>query len=139
MTARLVPTPNYGTHEGLCPCGCGLGMADELVICLQAFNSVLRRAWGVPIRHILTSGARCAAHNAKTPKASPTSQHVHGLAVDGFYEMQRSGRWERIDNADVAMAAVKSGIFGGVGYREYARDGRNIVHLDIRQGPCLTW
>jgi len=139
MTRRSVELPNYSTGEGACRCGCGLQMRDELVLALQSFVRVLERAWGAKVRHVITSGARCSAHNGTVPKSSPTSQHTTGNAADGHFEYCHNGGWHRIDSSDVAAAAVKSGLWGGVGHLQYAREGTYIVHLDLRAGPAVTW
>jgi hypothetical protein len=142
---RTVELSNYSTGEGACRCGCGLQMRDELVLALQAFNAILARVYGAPIRHTDISGARCLKHNATLVDAkgnrisSDTSQHVQGIAVDGHWEYLHLKKWRRIDPTDVAMAAVKSGLFGGVGYVRYMREGSNIIHLDLRAGPAVTW
>lgn len=139
MPKRTIELMNYSDGEGDCKCGCGLPISAEMVLCLQAFNAVLSRIYGAPIRHDITSGARCLKHNSQTPGASPSSKHIHGDACDGHWSYKHRGKWVRIESSDVAMAAVKSGLFGGVGYLRYQREGTNIVHLDIRPGPTVTW
>jgi hypothetical protein len=138
---RRVTLNNYRDNEGACQCGCGLQMTDDMVLSLQAFNGILARLYGAPIRHVDISGARCLKHNATLVDAngnrisSDTSQHCAGIAADGHWQYQHHGKWQNIDPTDVAMAAVKSGLFGGVGYVRYMREGSNIVHLDLRPGP----
>lgn len=138
MQRRTVVLQNYAIDEGACKCGCGMQLQDELLLVQQAFNAVLSRAYGAPIRHVLTSGARCAKHNAEVGGESD-SQHVGGGATDGYWEYKHRGKWIRMEPQDVAAAAVKSGLFGGVGYRRYLKAGTNIVHLDIRPGPAVVW
>lgn len=136
---RGILLKNYGIDEGKCACGCGQSLQDDTVLALQAFISVLERVYGASVRHLITSGARCARHNAATPGASPDSQHVGGGAADGYFEYLHRAVWKRIEPSDVASLAVKSGLFGGVGYLRYAREGSHIVHLDTRPGPTKTW
>lgn len=136
---RRVTLDNYSDGEGQCKCGCGLQLTDDLVLALQAFNSVLARLYGAAVRHIITSGARCLRHNQTLGNSSDTSRHINGTACDGHWEYQHRVVWHRIEPADVAMAAVRSGLFGGVGYLRYMREGTNIVHLDLRPGPAVTW
>lgn len=142
---RSIEMPNYSQGEGMCPDGCGEGLTDDLILRQQALVMILSRAYGSPVRHIMSSGARCLKHNRTLVDAkgkrisSDTSRHIGGGASDGVFEYFHGGKWHRIDNADVAAAAVKSGLFGGVGYRDYARKGIDLVHLDNRPGPCVTW
>lgn len=136
---RRITLNNYRDGEGSCKCGCGLQLTDDMALTLQAFNAVLARAWGAPIRHIITSGARCLAHNRTLGNSSDTSRHINGTACDGHWEYQHNGAWHRIDSSDVALSAVRSGLWGGVGHLRYAREGSFIVHLDLRPGPAVTW
>ena len=140
MTKRQVECPNYSTTEGNCKCGCGMTMTGEIVLALQAFVRSLERMLGAQVRHLITSGARCKARNDATPGAAKDSRHTHGDAVDGYFEHSDDNgkHWHRMDSRDVALVAVKTGLFGGVGWMRYSRSS-GIVHLDTRPGKTVTW
>ena len=135
---RTITLKNYSVGEGACKCGCGAQLEDSIVFATQAFISVLERIYGVPVRHILTSGARCPKHNADE-KGEPDSQHINRIAVDGIFQAVIEGKWRQIDNADIGAHARKSGLFGGIGYVEYRRKGKNLVHLDVRPRQPAVW
>lgn len=78
----------------------------------------LRSALGKPI--IINSGYRCPERNAQV-KGSPTSQHLHGKAVDIAVRGVSPKR--------VAAEAEKIG-FGGIGIYE------TFTHLDTRNGKA---
>lgn len=68
---------HFRRHEFACPCGCGFAAVDvELLHVLED----LRSHFAMPV--IITSGCRCAAHNATLGGASPTSRHVQAMAAD---------------------------------------------------------
>ena len=135
---RYVGMPNYSIAEGQCSCGCGARMQDDIVLALQGFITILKRTYGAPIRHLVTSGARCKAHNAEVG-GSPTSQHLDGKACDGVFQQRLEGHWLPLDLIDVGQLARKSGLFGGVGYLEYIRHGKHFIHLDVRGGSTVVW
>lgn len=135
---RCVPLANYGVTEGSCACGCGARMQDDIVLALQAFITILHRTYGAPIRHLVTSGARCKAHNIEVG-GSPTSQHLEGKACDGVFQQRLESHWLPLDILDVGQLARKSGLFGGVGYLEYLRHGKHFIHLDVRPGSTVVW
>lgn len=76
----------------------------------------LRVKLGRPV--VITSGHRCAKHNAKEGGAQ-NSQHIYGKAVD-IYCPSSTERHE------VLTAALSLG-FSGVGIK------KEIIHLDIRE------
>lgn len=135
---RCVQLANYSVTEGSCSCGCGARMGEDIVLALQAFISILRRTYGAPVRHLVTSGARCKAHNAEVG-GSPTSQHLEGKACDGVFQWHSGATWIPIDIIDLGTLARKSGLFGGVGYIEYERGGHHFIHLDVRPGSTVFW
>ena len=70
-------SPHFKRKEFACQCGCGYDTADaELVSVLEALREALG---GRPI--IISSGARCPAHN-KAIAGSPRSQHLLARAAD---------------------------------------------------------
>lgn len=142
MKPRIIGLSNYAEKEGDCECGCGLKMTDDLVLALQAFNAILSRVYGCPVRHLVTSGARCAKRNAATPNSSPFSQHVLGLAADGYWEKKNThpanNPYSQCLTENVAAEALRSGLFGGVGWKMYEGTS-GIIHLDIRPGACVAW
>lgn len=137
---RIAECRNYSRDELRCRCGCGLDVTDELAIAMQAFVALLERKLARRVRHIVTSGARCERHNDQVGGES-NSKHILGHAVDGVFEQQLDGStWERIPNSAIAAEARRCGLFGGVGFKLYADQGRDLVHLDVRPGwPAATW
>jgi len=135
---RQIAMKNYSIGEGACKCGCGAQLEDSIVLASQAFISVLERIYGVPVRHVISSGARCKKHNAAVG-GSDESQHINRIAIDGIFQAYIEGKWRQIENADIGAHARKSGLFGGIGYVEYRRKGKNLVHLDTRPGQPVIW
>lgn len=136
---RTVRLANYSITEGLCRCGCGFGPTERCLIAHQAFHDALERKFGRKIRHLITGPARCKAHNEALiksgEKAAKDSRHVYGEALDGRWYIEIGpGKWEQIDYEIIAQEAIKSGLFGGVGYKTYAAAKKNLVHLDVRMG-----
>lgn len=68
-------TPHFTRAEVECRCGCGMVPTPEFMHWLEK----VRCAYGSPMR--ITSGARCAKHNALIGGAAH-SAHVMGCAVD---------------------------------------------------------
>ena len=128
---------NYSEKEGDCQCGCGAELDHKLLITLQAFIFSLERLLDCKVRHIITSGSRCEAHNKKVGGAKD-SQHIKKLAVDGIFQKLENGKWIQIDNEIIARHAKDSRLFGGVGYFSYKKQGKNLVHLDIRPGNMVV-
>lgn len=67
---------HFDRAEFACRCGCGYDTVDADL--LNALESV-RYYYDLPV--IITSGCRCAAHNASVG-GSPQSQHLIGRAAD---------------------------------------------------------
>ena len=66
---------HFSPGEFQCQCGCGMGVKTTLIEMLDDARDMAK------IPFVITSGARCAAHNASIG-ASPTSSHTLGLAAD---------------------------------------------------------
>jgi uncharacterized protein YcbK (DUF882 family) len=131
---------NYNPEkEGVCSCGCGMQLHSDLLIACQSFIWILSRSYERPIRHILTSGARCKSKNDAVPGSSKYSMHIDGKAVDGIFQVYEKNAWRQISNDDIALLARKSSLFGGIGYLKYKLAGQNFIHLDIRPGKIVIW
>ena len=120
------PWPNFRPAEVACRCcgelwpeDVGHALPDYLADALDALQA-LRDAWGEPI--VLTSGHRCARHNAEVGGAEG-SQHLR-IAFDCIMPAERQ--------ADFVTMAMTAG-FTGIG--RYPR--RGFVHLDT--GLRRTW
>lgn len=105
--------PHFTAHEIACPC-CG-----ETCVWPEALDAVerLRRLLGVPV--VLTSGHRCALHNARVGGA-PLSQHKR-LAFDVVLRGHDPAR---------LLAAARAAGFTGFGF------GNTFLHLDTRVRPA---
>jgi uncharacterized protein YcbK (DUF882 family) len=68
----------FKRDEFQCRCGCGMDISDKL----KCIVFEMREDAGVPF--IVTSGARCVAHNSKVG-GKQNSAHTRGLAVDIAY------------------------------------------------------
>lgn len=69
----------FSREEFKCKCGrCGKGYDDMSPIILDRLEFA-RNVAGIPF--VLSSAMRCEEHNRKVG-GSPTSSHLHGLAVD---------------------------------------------------------
>lgn len=73
---------HFKIEELACRCGCGMGMTwaeydESLLILLDRIRGLLGR----PVR--ITSGYRCATHNAASG-GKPNSEHIIGAAADIF-------------------------------------------------------
>ena len=66
---------HFSPGEFQCQCGCGMGVKTTLIEMLDDARDMAK------IPFVITSGARCEAHNAAIG-ASPTSSHILGLAAD---------------------------------------------------------
>lgn len=69
-------SPHFSRWEFACRCGCGFDTVDAEL--LEALETV-RQFYGLPV--VITSGCRCAAHNAAVG-GSLGSQHLYGRAAD---------------------------------------------------------
>ena len=142
MISRVVALKNFSANEGDCRCGCGMKVADGILIRMQSFIFMLSRIYRKPVRVMISSGARCWKRNEATPGSAKYSLHLEGRAVDCIFQIQKNGEWEQIPNEDVAALARRSGLFGGVGYIKYASQGQNLIHLDDREtedGTVVYW
>lgn len=134
---RMVMLENYTNNEGDCQCGCGMKLESSFLVRLQAFVYLLELLYETEIRHLITSGARCKSRNDATPDSANFSQHLNGLAADGYFEKKVKGEWVRLTPMEVSSAAVKSRLFTGIGWIKYRN---TIVHLDARKGNVIvTW
>ncbi|MEW6489988.1 MAG: D-Ala-D-Ala carboxypeptidase family metallohydrolase [Thermodesulfobacteriota bacterium] len=109
MSERL--SENFRRAEFACRCGCGAAEVDPaLVSRLQD----LRRRLGRPL--VVTSGVRCAAHNAAVGGAQ-ASEHLTGQGVDVRAVSPR----EKYEVVAEAMAAgfLRIGV------------GREFIHLGV--------
>lgn len=112
MSERL--SPHFTRAEFACKCGCKFASPDPaLVAGLQA----LRDALDKPV--IITSGCRCAKHNAAAGGAKG-SMHVAGKAAD----IRVAGMGAR----ELYEAAVRVPQFRGFGVDL----ARGFVHVDVR-------
>lgn len=67
---------NFRVREFSCKCGCGKTLVDDRLV---AILQHIRDHFGVSVN--ITSGCRCAAHNAAVG-GDPNSSHVQGMAAD---------------------------------------------------------
>lgn len=110
---------HFDSIEFACRCGCGFDTPDPaLVAGLQALRNMLGR----PV--IVTSGCRCARHNA-TVGGARASLHVAGKAAD----IRVSGMSAR----ELYAAARQIPQFRGFGID----DARGFLHVDTRQLTAL--
>jgi uncharacterized protein YcbK (DUF882 family) len=106
---------NFARSEFACRCGCGADhVKPELIDVLQR----LRDRLGVSIR--VTSGVRCARHNARI-KGARSSQHLLGAAGD----IQVAGFTPRQVAREVDRLMPRTG-----GIKAY----RTFTHVDVRPG-----
>lgn len=105
------PYKFFTIPEMECKCGCGLLPTPEFMVALDA----LREKLGKPMK--VTSGARCAVHNAKVGGSS-RSKHLEGIAVDIAGNSAKQ--------AKILKLAIESGSFHGIGI------AKTFIHLDIR-------
>lgn len=66
----------FSDKELACKCGCGMQIAPDFRAKLER----LRERFGKPL--VVTSGARCPAHNAKISSTGMTGPHTTGRATD---------------------------------------------------------
>ena len=124
MNAKL--SEHLYVREFSCRCGCCLcDPTDRLLTLFEKVRAVL----GVKMH--ITSGQRCAEHNARIGGASG-SQHVKGNALD-FYCTEYPP--EKV--VDKITAAYNLGMLpelGGIGYSKT----KGFVHIDAREGSGLV-
>lgn len=109
-------TGNFSRHEFACSCGCGFDTVD--VDTLTVLEQV-RQHFNAPVK--ITSGCRCADHNAKIG-GSKKSQHVRGRAAD----IQVQG----VTPSDVADYIESIMVGGGLGRYD------TFTHIDTRSGTA---
>lgn len=103
---------HFDRKEFSCNCGCGAdGVAYALVIQLERLRNLIRR----PI--VITSGVRCAAHNA-TVGGKPDSAHLTGEAAD-IACIDSHTRWQ------MKHWISAYSLFNRVG------NGKTFLHLDV--------
>lgn len=123
MTARGVS--HFARHEFRCPC-CGRGAVSlALVLALEDVRSL----YGRPVR--ITSGWRCAAHNARVG-GHPQSRHLVGCAADLAPLDRDRERWEALRLAVVEVARRY-----GADWSTYSDPVRRVIHLQCPRGARL--
>lgn len=110
---------HFSRREFACKCGCGYDTVD--VQLLEACEAV-RQHFGAAVT--ITSGCRCAAHNARV-KGSPKSQHLLGRAADIVVK--------DVPAADVAHYLERA-FLGRYGIGRYP----TFTHIDTR-GSMSRW
>lgn len=121
MSAAKQLTPHFSLAELSCRCGCGGHPTNpELFRLLEA----TRLLYGRPIN--ITSGFRCAAHNAAVGGAT-FSAHLAGWAVDVACE----------------TPGMRAGIFEAAHRAGFTRLGiaNTFIHMDCDPGktPHVVW
>ena len=112
--ARL--SEHFATEEFVCKCGCGLGLElDTVSLLLVDLLERIRAVYGRPMH--ITSGLRCAKHNAEVG-GSPASAHMRGLAAD----IRVSSGHERYELLRAAFA---------VGCKRIGDGPVGAVHFDV--------
>lgn len=110
---------HFSRSEFACKCGCGYNTVDAQLL---AILEDLRETVQSPIT--ITSGCRCAAHNAREGGAK-NSQHLYGRAADIAVQGVSPGAVYELLNRDPRA--------GGVGVYT------NWVHVDTRNEPFARW
>lgn len=126
-------TENFSRSEFACPCHRCAGKTPsvdaELVEAMQAAVDYFEKIYGNRLIAIVTSGNRCAEHNAEVGGA-PNSKHVELIAADFYIQgvppNQLADYLENIGDRD---GVDKWGIGK---YNTH-------VHLDVRQGQRARW
>lgn len=112
-------SPHFKRKEFACQCGCGFDTVDAQLL---EVLSRIRDAFG-PV--IITSGCRCANHNAKVG-GSKSSQHLYGRAAD--IKVPNS-------NPDAVYAYVDALYPDRLGLGKY----KSWVHVDTRTNGPARW
>lgn len=102
----------FKASETECRCGCGMNISPQL---LNRLNDA-REASGVPF--VITSGARCVAHN-RNIGGTPNSSHTRGLAVDIACSSSQS------------RFAILKGLYAAGFTRIGYSQAKNFFHCDI--------
>ncbi|MDR1008016.1 MAG: peptidase M15 [Campylobacteraceae bacterium] len=106
---KMKLTAHFDNNEFTCKCGCGLNNISRLLV--EKLERV-RKACGV--KFVITSGCRCAKHNAAVGGVA-NSSHVKGYA------------------ADIALTDYNRVIIIQALRKEFNRIGiaKNFVHVDV--------
>ena len=144
-----VELENFHSTELDCNCGCGKKTSQKLALRLQAFIYQLEAHFKTSIKCIVHSGARCKKNHASLKTENDTSYHMGltrydegpGAAVDCHFEMlvpSKKGlpKWVVINKNTIAELAIKSNLFGGIGWKSYPKNWV-MIHFDL--GGCRTW
>ena len=116
---------HFQRSEFRCPC-CGRGAVSlALVLALEDVRSI----FGGPV--VITSGWRCAAHNARVG-GHPQSRHLVGCAVDVAPRLSEEDRWEALRLAVVDVARKY-----GSDWSTYSNLVRRVIHLQCPRGARL--
>ena len=110
---------HFKQSEFACKCGCGF---DNINLKLVKILDEIREYFGQPV--IVTSGCRCANHNAKQKGSSPNSRHISGKAADIVVR--------NVDKSKV-LAKCKEYVANGRARYAYTNNSNmgNAVHIDI--------
>ncbi len=110
---------HFKQSEFTCKCGCGF---NSINLNLVKILDEIRDYFGQPIT--VTSGCRCAKHNAKVSGAVSNSRHVSGKASD-----------IKVANVDKARVLAKCKEYVANGRARYTYTNntnmKNVVHIDI--------
>jgi len=102
---------NFKEKEFECKCGCGFNKIDkDFVILLDFIRDEIKE----PL--IINSACRCISHNQNIG-GSPTSSHLHGLAVD--LKIENSNKRYKVLNLLLGMNFKRIGIYD------------DFIHIDI--------
>lgn len=125
MDQNQITTNFHVIHDNMaCPC-CGGFVYDKTFMRLI---QVLRDIVGVPFRLSKTGGGfyRCRFYNDKLPGAAPSSQHLHGRAMDVLTDGWSDAlKWRFISEATKL----------GMSFKRY--DGW--IHVDLRPGDPVAF
>lgn len=126
-------TKNLSRHEFACQCGCGLDACDfELLTLLQEACDHFATGPGVEKASItITSGNRCAVHNAYVGGAA-RSKHIFCIAADHKIKVVKEGQTEVVDSKLLAGyydARYPNKL--GIGIYPNGR-----VHVDVRDSAA---
>ena len=116
-------TRHFTIEEMSCPC-CHVCLMDPI---FMDHLEALRARVNHPLR--ITSGYRCAAHNAACGGAE-NSAHCLGKAVD----ISIAGP----DAAILLVTAINSG-FSGFGIRQHGSLSGRYLHIDIAHAEISLW
>ena len=114
-------TPHFTDAELACRCGCGMLPAPDFIEKIEA----LRLLAGFPL--IVTSAARCAAHNRAVSETGDSGPHTTGRAIDISVQGAQAYR--------LAQLALAVGITG-IGVKQMGA-GR-YLHLDDLQDSATS-